>query len=148
MNSKHYQDLPVEMHPFVVSPNSCCTRKELKVKNNSENFEHTKPWIMEGNDEKPLTRWNPWGPGVSPVTRTFTVVGPRCIPLQFSSIKMVSNYNFLKTITLLEVVKNDMLIKKKTISLISDRIEWRKRIHVMWHTLTSPLSRTKVWLLL
>lgn len=25
---------------------------------------------------KTLTKWNPWGPGVSPVIRTFTVVGP------------------------------------------------------------------------
>jgi hypothetical protein len=33
-------------------------------------------------------------------------------------------------ITLIEVVKNDMLIKKVTESMTSDRIEWRKRIHV------------------
>ncbi len=33
-------------------------------------------------------------------------------------------------ITLIEVVKNDMLINNITESMTLDRIEWRKRIHV------------------
>jgi hypothetical protein len=28
------------------------------------------------NLNQALTRWKPWGPGVSPVMQTFTVVGP------------------------------------------------------------------------
>ena len=33
-------------------------------------------------------------------------------------------------ITLIEVVKNDMLINNVTKSMTLDKIEWRKRIHV------------------
>ena len=41
-------------------------------------------------------------------------------------------------ITLIEVVQKDMSIKKVTESMISERIEWRKRIHVAL-TLTNLL---------
>lgn len=38
-----------------------------------------------------LTRWNPWGPGVRPVTRTLTVVGPMCNTIQWTGKLTPSN---------------------------------------------------------
>ena len=57
-------------------------------------------------------------------------------------------------ITLIEVVKNDVSIKKVIENMILDKIEWQESIHVL--ILTSRLKihvqlqnyRIKVWLLL